>query len=200
MPRPIFPILSKMVGAVSSFVSQGAQTGKKSAGTGTNCGRLAPCRPDFTVTFMMLVEQLMDAARKRLFTLGDEASLIDAATLLSTVDSDIVVICDSATGRLDGVVTKTDVVRQICHCRGAACGTAVSAVMNGTVHCCHVDQPLQEVWKSMKDRHLKNVPIVDDASRPVGILNARDALELLLEEVAQEEAALRDYIVGAGYS
>lgn len=152
------------------------------------------------VTVMMLVEHLMDASRKRLFTLGDNAPLIEAAGLLSIVDSDIVVICDSVTGRLDGVVTKTDVVRLISRCSGAACRTAVSAVMNGTVHCCRPDQPLQEVWQSMKERRLKNMPIVDRASRPIGVLNARDALEFLLKEVEHEDEILRDYIAGAGYS
>jgi len=33
----------------------------------------------------------------------------------------------------------------------------------------------------MKDRKLKNVPILDQGSRPIGVLNARDLLEALLQ-------------------
>lgn len=45
----------------------------------------------------------------------------------------------------------------------------------------------------MKERRLKNIPIVDQDGRPLGVLNARDALEALLEEVEYEEILLREY-------
>ena len=51
----------------------------------------------------------------------------------------------------------------------------------------------------MKERGLKNVPITDQDSRPVGLLNARDALQGLLQEVENEESLLRDYVMGFGY-
>jgi hypothetical protein len=57
------------------------------------------------------------------------------------------------------------------------------------------------VWRlvEMKERRLKNVPITDLESRPVGVLNARDALEILLQEVEDEESLLRDYVMCVGY-
>ena len=51
----------------------------------------------------------------------------------------------------------------------------------------------------MKQRGLKNVPIADGQSRPLGILTARDVLQLLLQEVEYEELLLRDYVMGIGY-
>jgi len=51
----------------------------------------------------------------------------------------------------------------------------------------------------MKNRGLKNIPINDQDSRPVGVLNARDALQALLEEVENEESLLRDYVMGIGF-
>lgn len=44
----------------------------------------------------------------------------------------------------------------------------------------------------MKDRKLKKMPILDQDSRPIDALNARDLLEAFLEEVAYEEILLRD--------
>ena len=41
----------------------------------------------------MLVERMLPAARKRLVTIRDDAPLIDAATLLRDLDSDLVVVC-----------------------------------------------------------------------------------------------------------
>ncbi|HVB82463.1 MAG TPA: CBS domain-containing protein [Candidatus Binataceae bacterium] len=146
----------------------------------------------------MLVERMLPAARNRLVTIRDDAPLIDAATLLRDLDSDLVVVCNSDE-LLVGVITKTDVVRQISHCHGSGCITAASNVMTRTVILCRSGDPLREVWSVMKERRLKNVPIVDQDVRPLGVLNARDALEALLEEVEHEEILLREYVMCVGY-
>ena len=51
----------------------------------------------------------------------------------------------------------------------------------------------------MKARGLKNLPVLDQHSRPIGVLNARDALEVLREEVEYEEVLLRDYVMCVGW-
>ena len=51
----------------------------------------------------------------------------------------------------------------------------------------------------MKSRNVKNVPVADADGCPLGVLNARDALGVLLQEVKGEESLLRDYVMGIGY-
>lgn len=58
---------------------------------------------------------------------------------------------------------------------------------------------MDEVWSKMKARGFKNVPVIDQESRPVGVLNARDALQALMQEVDYEESLLRDYVMTVGY-
>ena len=60
----------------------------------------------------MKVEALMPTARRRLTTINADASLTDAAKLLSDTQISLVVVC-AADGSMAGVITKTDVVRQI---------------------------------------------------------------------------------------
>lgn len=146
----------------------------------------------------MFVGGMIDLARERLVVLADSAPLIDAARLFDKLDTDIVVIC-AADGRLAGVVTKTDVVQQIGRCQGSACTTLVSSVMTQDVLACRHGEELSLVWSEMKARKLKNVPVLDDQSKPVGVLNARDALQALLVEVENEESLLRDYVMTVGY-
>ncbi|MGH7115881.1 MAG: CBS domain-containing protein [Stellaceae bacterium] len=146
----------------------------------------------------MFVERMLPAARKRLVTIGDDAPLIDAARLLGDRHADLVVVC-SSNELLAGVITNTDVVRQISHCQGSGCTTAASNVMTQTVILCHPSDLLHDVWSIMKDRGLKNIPVVGHDSRPIGVLNARDVLEVLLEEVEYEEVLLREYVMCVGY-
>ena len=51
---------------------------------------------------------------------------------------------------------------------------------------CHPGDLLRDIW-SLKERHLKNVPI-----------NARDALEALLGEVEYEEDSLQEHMTCVG--
>jgi CBS domain-containing protein len=146
----------------------------------------------------MLVDKVMTAARQRLVTVGDDAPLIEAARLLHGADLDMVVARQSA-GLLAGLVTKTDIVRQISSCAGSSCVTPVSAVMTREPVSCRPSDWLHEVWAVMKERHFKNLPVVDEAGRPIGVLNARDALQALLREAELEEALLRDYVMCVGY-
>ena len=146
----------------------------------------------------MFVERMVTTARDRLVTISHSAPLIEAARLLGTSKTDLVVVCGSG-GQLSGVITKTDVVRQISRCQGSSCTIAVSAIMTDDVVFCRPTDQVSEIWAIMKERRLKNIPVTDEACFPIGLLNARDALEVLLTEVEQEETLLRDYVMCVGY-
>jgi predicted transcriptional regulator len=145
----------------------------------------------------MYVERLLSAAREKLVTIADDAPLTEAANFLHK-GTDLVIVCDSA-GLVAGVITKTDVVGQMSRCQGGSCTMAVSLAMTRDVVVCRPGDPLQDVWKRMKDRKLKNILVVDKDSRPVGVLHARDILQVLLEDSEYEESLLRDYVMGVGY-
>ncbi len=145
----------------------------------------------------MFVERLLPEARIRLVTIADDAPLIQAASLLRP-GTDLVVV-NGSTGILAGVITKTDVVSQISRCQGASCTTAASLVMTRDVVHCQTSEELHDVWARMKGKGLKNIPVVDRDLRPQGVLNARDMLQVLLKESENEEAIMRDYLMGIGY-
>jgi CBS domain-containing protein len=145
----------------------------------------------------MLIEGLLQAARERLVTIVDDAKLIEAAKLLSS-GTDLVIVCDRE-GILQGVLTKTDVVRQISTCQGATSMCPASTVMTRDVALCRGPDHLKDVSELMKQRHLKNIPVVDTDNRPLGILTARLILRALLGDAEHEEAQLIDFIDGVGY-
>lgn len=145
----------------------------------------------------VFVEHLLPAARARLVMVADNAPLLEAARLLRA-GTDLVVVCEPR-GGVVGVITKTDVVARISECQGAACTTAAALVMSANVVLCAPHDILQDVWSKMKARGLKNIPIAGADGRPVGVLNARDALGVLLQQVKDEESLLRDYVMGIGY-
>jgi predicted transcriptional regulator len=100
---------------------------------------------------------------------------------------------------MDGVVSKTDVVAQMSHCKGESCVCAVATVMTRDVLACRMGEQIEPLWTRMRERGFKNVPLVDAANRPIGVVTARDMLQVLLKEAEDEEVLLRDYVMGFGY-
>jgi len=141
---------------------------------------------------------MLPIASKRLVTIQFTAPLVDAAKLLSETNTTLVVVCNPD-GRMSGVVTKGDVVKQISHCQGCSCTTMVAEVMTKEIIACQPEQSLYDVWLLMKDKRLKQIPIRNQLSEPLGLLYANEALEVLLREVEYEELLLRDYVMGIGY-
>ena len=147
---------------------------------------------------MRKVDGILTVAQKRLVTVNADGLLIDAARLLNGPQFNLVVVCDDA-GKMAGVISKTDVVSRISHCTGCSCTMAAAEVMTKKVAFCRPGDWLKDVWSVIKEQGLKNLPVVDQNSMPLGVLNAKDVLEAMLDEVEYEEQLLRDYVMCVGY-
>jgi CBS domain-containing protein len=146
----------------------------------------------------MNVGTVLPAAQSHLAIINKAARLTQAAALFGQNRADLIIVCDD-TGKMVGVISKTDIVSRISQCRGSACTTMVASVMTRDVACCRPDDGLQQAWSVMKERGFLHIPVVDSEGRPVGTLYARDVLQALLGEVEHEEDLLREYIMGIGY-
>lgn len=147
---------------------------------------------------MVLVQHILEDARKRLAVLGREASVAEAAAILANPSTPLVVVCDNE-GIAVGVVSKSNIVRALAVAKHDAVKMNAGDLMTDIVLSCHVDQTLQQVWDSMSARSVRSVPVMDDSGRPQGVVHARDLARALLSEVDEEEVLLRDYVLGIGY-
>ncbi|MCB1365331.1 MAG: CBS domain-containing protein [Rhodobacteraceae bacterium] len=145
----------------------------------------------------MRIENFLPTARKRMCCIGPDAALLRAARLLER-RHDILLVCDEG-GPLAGIVTKSDVVRQMGVCTGASCTAPVVEAMTRDVVKVAPDGRMQDAWEIMKSRGLKNIPVVGPGDRPLGVLTARDVLQSLWQEVQHEEDLLFNYVMNVGY-
>lgn len=124
--------------------------------------------------------------------------LLEVAQLLSNTQISLVVVCDAA-GAIVGVITKTDIVRQIGHCQDAACTGTAAEIMTRKVTFCSATDCLPEVLSMMVAHGLVHVPVVDAQRKPYGVVNARDALRERWVEGQYEASLLHEYVMGIGY-
>lgn len=146
----------------------------------------------------MRVESIMPIAHQRMVTIHAHATMVEAAGLLCGTHKALLVVCDTR-GVTVGVITKTDVVRQVAQCLGLVADVRVSDVMTHPAISCRREDTLHDVLDLMKTRGFVHIPIVDQESHPCGVVNARDALQALLTEMEGEELLLRSYVMGIGY-
>ena len=147
---------------------------------------------------MALVKHVLEAAQKRLAVLSREASIIDAARILTNRETPLIVVCD-CDGIAVGVISSSHVVNVLATAGVDALGLNAGAIMTKPLLSCHVDESLQQVWAVMNSRTLPCAPVLDDDGRAQGVLHARDVAMALLDEVTYEELLLRDYVMGVGY-
>lgn len=145
----------------------------------------------------MFVSDIPQGDRTKLSLIEASDEVIKAARLL-TSGPDILLVHDRA-GILCGVVTRTDIVRRMSICQGASCRGLVSSIMSREVMLCHEGDGLHDLSLRLKASHIKNIPLVDDTNRPIGLLTARAILRTLLGEAEQVEAQMVGYVSGIGY-
>ena len=71
--------------------------------------------------------------------------------------------------------------------------------MTTSIVSCSPEDDVHTVWQSMAKRNLQNIPIIDTVARPLGILDIRDAMKVLLEQEELHEQMLFNYVAGIGY-
>ena len=108
------------------------------------------------------------------------------------------VVCNPV-GAMSGVISKTDLVRQMGPCLGSAYHILAADLMTAEVISCQRTDVLHGVLTVMQAHGLVHMPIVDERLRPVGVVNARDALRSLVAADEYEQALLVDYVMGVGY-
>lgn len=147
---------------------------------------------------MLKVEKLLPLIKERLITVSCNAPLSDVAKLLCTPENNLIIVCDND-DKMVGVIAKTDIVRHVGEFQNRDCGVKAGAIMTKGVVSCLRDGWLRDIWAIIKQKNLKNIPVIDAENRPIGILNVKDALQALLEDVEYEEQLLREYVMGIGY-
>jgi CBS domain-containing protein len=144
----------------------------------------------------MRIDSLEEVTIGRLRTIEAGATVRTAAAALSGGDAGLVVVCGNA-GRATGVISKSDLVRHLASAGPA--GASAARLMTRPFVSCRPEDEIRTVWQEMTRRRLQNLPVCGPDSRPIGILDIRDAMRAILETEQFEEQALANYIAGVGY-
>jgi len=118
------------------------------------------------------MRKVSDVMTRGVHALTPDDSLLQAAQAMETLDVGVIPVCDG--GRLVGVVTDRDLVL-----RGMAQGypaetTRLDGMISRQVQCCHEDDSLEEVLRTMGGFSIRRLPVLDAGQRLVGMVTLGD--------------------------
>jgi predicted transcriptional regulator len=144
----------------------------------------------------MLIETIRSMTSARLVVIDIDTMLRGAARALSNPHVGLLVVCDE-NGRATGVVSKSDIVRHLASV--GAIEAPVANLMSRRIVSCRPEDDLHATWQRMAAQSLQNMPVLGADSKPLGVLDVRDALKVLFEQEEYQERLLINYVAGVGY-
>jgi CBS domain-containing protein len=143
---------------------------------------------------MTKVQDVLTVKGNHVMTVGPEASVLDAATLMNDHKIGSLVVLDA--GHVVGMFTERDVLVRVVAERRDPAATGVADVMTREVVCCTPETPLDEVHLAMKTRRIRHLPVCGEGGTLCGLISIGDLNARHAAEQEQEIYLLHEYLYG----
>lgn len=143
----------------------------------------------------MTVKSILDAKGRDVVTLGPDATLAQAASLLAGKRIGAVVVTEGD-GRILGILSERDIVRVIGQSGASALDLRVAAAMTGKVTTCRESHTVIRVMEVMTRERFRHLPVEKDG-RLAGIVSIGDVVKRRIDEALREADQIREYIATA---
>jgi CBS domain-containing protein len=140
----------------------------------------------------MTVKAILEAKGGSVITIEPTASLEEAAKILAERRIGALVVTGPEQ-RVVGIISERDIVAMLaargCH----ALDVPLTAVMTRKVTTCSPSDTISTIMERMTAGKFRHVPVVEEG-RLTGIISIGDVVKHRLQEMENEQNALRDYI------
>ena len=145
------------------------------------------------VTYGLTVGDILRVKGSSVMSTAPDATLEAAAIVLSDRKIGLVVVLERD-GRLVGVLSERDIVRALAELGSNAVSMRVEDFMTRKVVVCRLLDYPDSVVNSMKQRHIRHMPVIDEG-KLVGLVSIGDCLKHLLEhDQLEHDATVLDKI------
>jgi len=142
----------------------------------------------------MRIADLLSRKGSAVLTVAPDDPVTSLLAVLAERNVGAAVVCED--DRLTGIVSERDVVRHL-HRRGAELLDApVSEIMTTVVATCRATDDVQALSRTMTERRIRHVPVVDDQERLTGIVSIGDVVKSRIDQLEEHRDQLEAYISG----
>ena len=142
----------------------------------------------------MTVRAILDAKGRQVVSIGADAKLSSAVKTLS--ERRIGALLVMADGKIEGILSERDIVRELGERGPAVLDEPVRAVMTAKVMTCRRSDTVAYLMEQMTEGKFRHLPVVEDG-QVVGLISIGDVVKHRVMEYETEQEAMRDYIATA---
>jgi len=113
-----------------------------------------------------------DIITRPLVSITSEGTVLEAARLMVENNMGLLVVCDPKDNGLRGVVSERDIIRSVAS--GKETAMKVESISTPAVVTVRWNSDVAEAAKAMNKHRIRHVVVVDDASKPIGVISMRD--------------------------
>jgi CBS domain-containing protein len=139
----------------------------------------------------MTVRAILDAKGRQVVSIGADAKVSSAVKILSERRIGAVLVL--AGGKIDGIISERDIVRELGARGPGILEEPVRAVMTTKVMTCRRNDTVASLMEKMTEGKFRHLPVVEDGQL-IGLISIGDVVKLRVKEYESEQEAMLDYI------
>lgn len=142
---------------------------------------------------MKLIKHLLDANGRHIVSLGPDATVLEAITLMADKTIGSLVIIDD--DELLGIITERDYARKVIIKGRSSKTTLVSEIMTTSVFTTSSAETVNSCMALMTEKRIRHLPVVED-NRVIGMVSIGDLVAAIISDQQEEIEQLGQYISG----
>lgn len=142
---------------------------------------------------MKLVKHLLDNKGGMIISIAEDASVLDAITLMADHAIGSLLVMDGQT--LKGIVTERDYARKVIVKGRSSDTTQVGEIMTSKVVTATIEQTVTDCMTVMTERKIRHLPVVADG-QVIGMISIGDLVQAIIAQQQEEIQHLEQYISG----
>jgi CBS domain-containing protein len=143
---------------------------------------------------MKTVKELLRTKGYHIWSIGPDATVYEALTLMAEKDVGALLVLDNA-GQLVGILSERDCARKIVLKGKTSRETPVREIMTEKVVWVRPDQTIEECMALMTNKHIRHLPVMEEG-RLLGVISIGDVVKDIISEQEFVIAQLENYITG----
>ena len=140
----------------------------------------------------MSVANMLEGKSNSIISASPEDNISSVVALLAKHRIGAVIICNDA-GKVKGIISERDIVREIARDGSAALDMQVSKCMTSKVMSCTREDSVDYVMEIMTTNRFRHMPVVNDGQL-LGIISIGDVVKSKIEQAERDAQDLRNYI------
>jgi CBS domain-containing protein len=141
---------------------------------------------------MKSVRQLLSAKGAAIYTIGPEASVLDALRILAERNIGALLVVDGP--RVVGIVSERDYARKVILLGRVSRDTPVFEIMTREIVFVGPDDSVETCMALMTARHIRHLPVLEE-SRLVGVISIGDVVKSIMDDQQFRLEQLERYLM-----